>query len=242
MRRHPTQDAAAAVTVHARLSPVATAFVAIASCALAPGASAQRVDAAPAWPAITAESRPWTRWWWQGSAVNPTDLTRNLEAYQRAGLGGVEVTPIYGVRGAEHEFIPYLSPKWVSMLEHTLTESKRLGLGVDMATGTGWPFGGPNIGDADAAKYVAWKRWTLRGGERLRDSVAYTPAMLVRSVNRRPSDDSRQIAVRDPIASAYVPCVQTEEWLYERGPGEFVAVIRMRGGKVQSITYGRQPQ
>jgi len=49
-------------------------------------------------------------------------------------------------------------------------------------------------------------------------------------------------AVPDPIASAYVPCVQTEEWLYERGPGEFVAVIRLRGGKVQSITYGRQPQ
>ena len=48
--------------------------------------------------------------------------------------------------------------------------------------------------------------------------------------------------VPDPIASAYVPCLQTEEWLYERGPGEFVAVIRLRGGKVQSITYGRQPQ
>ena len=48
--------------------------------------------------------------------------------------------------------------------------------------------------------------------------------------------------VPDPIASLYVPCVYTEEWLYERGPGELVAVIRMRGGKVQSITYGRQPQ
>ena len=48
--------------------------------------------------------------------------------------------------------------------------------------------------------------------------------------------------VPDPIAGLYVPCVYTEEWLYERGPGELVAVIRMRGGKVQSITYGRQPQ
>ena len=48
--------------------------------------------------------------------------------------------------------------------------------------------------------------------------------------------------VPDPIASLYVPCVYTEEWLYECGPGELVDVIRMRGGKVQSITYGRQPQ
>ena len=48
--------------------------------------------------------------------------------------------------------------------------------------------------------------------------------------------------VPDPIASLYVPCIYTEEWLYERGPGELLAVVRIRGGKVQSITYGRQPQ
>jgi hypothetical protein len=176
----------------------AATLAALASLVHAPVAQAQRAGAAPAWPAVTADMRPWTRWWWQGSAVNPTDLTRNLEAYQRVGLGGVEVTPIYGVFGTEAEFIPYLSPKWVSMLEHTLTESKRLGLGVDMATGTGWPFGGPNVGDDDAAKYVAWKRWTLRGGERLRDTVAYTPTMLIRSVSRRPANE---LGVRDPIAT-----------------------------------------
>ena len=48
--------------------------------------------------------------------------------------------------------------------------------------------------------------------------------------------------VPEPIASSFVPCLYTEEWLYERGPGRLVAVVRMRGGKVQSISYGRQPQ
>ena len=48
--------------------------------------------------------------------------------------------------------------------------------------------------------------------------------------------------VPEPYASLAVPCLYTEEWLYERGPGEFLAVVRIRGGKVQSITYGRQPQ
>jgi hypothetical protein len=48
--------------------------------------------------------------------------------------------------------------------------------------------------------------------------------------------------VPEPVASLYVPCIHTEDWLYERGPGEFLAVVRMRAGKVQSITYGRQPQ
>ncbi|HEX7942435.1 MAG TPA: glycosyl hydrolase, partial [Gemmatimonadaceae bacterium] len=134
-----------------------TSVIVFAIGALAPAVARAQ---APAWPAITNEMRPWTRWWWQGSAVDSADLTANLDAYRRVGLGGVELTPIYGVRGAEKEFIPYLSPRWVGMLEHTLTQAKQLGLGVDMNNGTGWPFGGPNVGDAHSAKYVAWKTYT----------------------------------------------------------------------------------
>src|SRR5882724_863217 len=88
------------------------------------------------WPAISSQTRPWTRWWWMGSAVNERDLKANLEKYRAAGLGGLELTPIYGVKGYEDQFIPYLSPKWMDMLSYTLQESKRLGLGLDMSTGT----------------------------------------------------------------------------------------------------------
>ena len=63
--------------------------------------------------------------------------------FAAAGIGGVEITPIYGARGYEARYIDFLSPQWVEMLEHTASEAQRLGLGVDMATGTGWPFGGP---------------------------------------------------------------------------------------------------
>jgi hypothetical protein len=196
-----TQDGAAAPVM--RRASSASRTLTIAACALTASlanaslAQAQGAEAAPAWPAIVSEMRPWTRWWWQGSAVNRVDLTANLEAYKSVGLGGVEITPIYGVRGTEREFIPYLSPSWVEMLEHTLTQSKRLGLGADMATGTGWPFGGPNVGDADAAKYVARKTYTLRGGERLRDTIAFVQTPLVRAV-------AGQVDIKDlndPIAS-----------------------------------------
>ncbi len=166
------------------------------SCA-AIAAEAQSARRAPVWPTVTAEMKPWTRWWWQGSAVNKADLTANLEQYRNVGLGGVELTPIYGVRGAESEFISYLSPKWVEMLQHSLVETKRLGMGLDMANGTGWPFGGPNVGDADAAKYVARKTYTVRGGERLTDTIAYLQTPLVRAV-------TGQVAIsrlKDPIAT-----------------------------------------
>src|SRR5205085_1357307 len=49
-----------------------------------------------AWPAVTAECKPWARWWWLGNAVDKPNVTRILEEFQRAGIGGVEVTPIYG--------------------------------------------------------------------------------------------------------------------------------------------------
>src|ERR1051326_1240334 len=103
------------------------------------------------WPAITNTTKPWIRWWWEGSAVTKPDLTYNLDQLQKAGLGGVEITPIYGIHGYEKIFINFLSPKWMEMLKHTLNEGKRLELGVDLANATGWPFGGPWVTDADAS-------------------------------------------------------------------------------------------
>src|SRR5687768_3585047 len=104
------------------------------------GASSQT---APQWPEITRQHKPWTRWWWEGSAVNEKDLSWIMEEYHKAGLGGLEITPIYGVKGYEKQFIDFLSPKWLGMFNYTLKEGKRLNLGIDMAQASGWPFGGP---------------------------------------------------------------------------------------------------
>ena len=117
-------------------------------------------NAAPSpWPDVTRDNKPWTRWWWPGSAVDRASLTAQLEKLAAAGLGGVEITPIYGAKGAEARYLRFLSPEWMAMLEYTGREARRLGLGVDMATGTGWPFGGPWIDEAHALQ-----RATLRDG------------------------------------------------------------------------------
>lgn len=117
----------------------------------------------PPWPTPTVTNKPWTRWWWPGSAVDRAGITSQLEAMAAAGLGGVEITPIYGAKGAESKYLPYLSPQWVEMLTYTTTEAKRLGLGVDMATGTGWPFGGPRVSAADGSLKLALINGKLGG-------------------------------------------------------------------------------
>ena len=111
----------------------------------------QAVNSAP--PPDT--TKPWTRWWWPGSAVDPASITRQLEQFAAAGLGGVEITPIYGVRGYEDRNVAFLSSHWMEMLAHTGREAQRLGLGVDMATGTGWPFGGPWVTPEDGSTQLA---------------------------------------------------------------------------------------
>jgi hypothetical protein len=123
------------------------------------------------WPTITNETRPWSRWWWLGSAVDRENLTSLLTQYRAAGFGGLEICPIYGAKGAESRYLDFLSPQWMEMLAHTTTEARRIGIGVDLTDGTGWPFGGPGVTDQDASSRIVLKRFDLTDGTRLRDTL-----------------------------------------------------------------------
>ena len=100
------------------------------------------------WPQ---KARPWTRWWWMGNAVDSGNIRLQLQQFHDAGIGGVEIVPIYGVKGAEDKFIKYLSPQWMAMLDYTVAEAKARDMGVYISVGTGWPIGGPQVSTQDAA-------------------------------------------------------------------------------------------
>jgi hypothetical protein len=128
-----------------------------------------------AWPAPTRIARPWARWWWLGSAVDGADLERLLAEYHRAGLGGVEICPIYGAKGYESRFIDYLSPKWMDMLAVTTQSAARLDMGVDMTTGTGWPMGGPWVPSEQASESVSLRRYLPDANGKISESVILAP-------------------------------------------------------------------
>ena len=117
------------------------------TCALLTAVSAQ----AQFLPSPTQEAKPGIRWWWMGSAVDKENLGWNLDQYAKAGIGAVEITPLYGVQGNDKNDIPYLSPRWMEMLRFVEKKDKELGIETDMATGTGWPFGGPWVPLSEAA-------------------------------------------------------------------------------------------
>ncbi|MCS7043787.1 MAG: glycosyl hydrolase [Bryobacteraceae bacterium] len=121
------------------------------------------------------ESRILMRWWWFGPAVTKEELARELEAMKAAGIGGVEIQPVYpltlddpanGLRN-----LRFLSPEFLDALAFASRKGRELGLRVDLTLGSGWPFGGPQIPRELAAKRLRVEPMgrpaQLRWGERL---------------------------------------------------------------------------
>jgi len=171
-------------------------FVAIVLTLLA-GASLSAAER-PAWPEVTNETKPWSRWWWLGSILPEDGLKVEMEKYAAAGLGGLEITPIYGVQGYEDQFIDYLNPTWMDRFELVLGEAQRLDMGVDIATGNGWPFGGPWVPTETAAKYLAHTTYTVPADGRLGEPVQYIEAPVVQYAGpARPSIEE----IQNPISA-----------------------------------------
>ena len=162
-------------------------------------ASAQAGRPAPVrsileWPAVTRESKPWARWWWLGSAVDEPNLRREIAALDSAGFGGVEVTVIYGAKGAESSYIPYLSPRWVDVVRYAATEAARRGMGLDLPQGSGWRIGGPSVQPADANQSLVVAYDSARG--------AYTMSTRFSGDNvKRPAPGGEGRAI-DPFSAA----------------------------------------
>ena len=127
---------------------------------------------AQSWPTPATEAKPGTRWWWLGSAVDKKNLQWTLQQYASHGIGAVEITPIYGVQGNQQtgerfqwgKNIDYLSDQWMEMLRYVQNQSELQGMEVDMATGTGWPFGGPWVPLEESACKAVFVEKDFTGG------------------------------------------------------------------------------
>ncbi|GAC1481607.1 MAG: glycosyl hydrolase [Flavisolibacter sp.] len=152
-------------------------FVLLALCIVTfPGNAQLRKSKAAFWPQQKKEMYPWTRWWWMGNAVDHKNISTLLTTYKQVGFGGVEVTPIYGAIGFENRYIKFLSPQWMDRLKFTVHKAQLLGMGVDMNTGTGWPFGGPQIKTASSSSKLIVQTYSLDAGEMLHEKLVVKDA------------------------------------------------------------------
>ena len=192
------------------------------------------ISAQLSWPQITQESKPWARWWWPGSIVNENDLKHVLAEYWKAGLGGLELTAIYGVKGQEDKFIRFLSDDWMEMFSYTLHEAEKLGLGIDLANSSSWPFGGPWVTNDDASKYVLLRVYSLEEGESLDEPVACVQEPYIRyNGTFRPDINS----LRDPVyLNDSLQLLAIDQVRYEKSLPLQVLMAYSDNGEILDIT------
>ena len=194
------------------------------------GAPELDVSAPFAWPPAASEQKPWTYWWWMGSAVDAGNISQLLAMYREAGIGGVHIIPIYGVKGWEDRARPFLGPAWLEALAHTVTEARRLQLGVDMTTGTGWPFGGPQVRPEDAAQRVVLEHFALKAGERAAEPLRGGAVQAVIAVGQ----DGRTLDL-----AAHVGSDGALDWTAPEGTWDVFAVLAApTGQKVKRAAPG----
>jgi len=211
-------------TLKPRMSGVAICVLTVAT--LTQGPSGQSVEVAAsdafAWPTITRECRPWAYNWWLGSAVDRNNLARELQRYHEAGLGGIHIIPIYGAKGAEARYIQYLSPEWREMLGVAVAEAGRRGIGVDMTTGTGWCFGGPNVPEQQGGWELQTKVLALAKGHEF--AQQFDPGSLVALVAEL--DDGRMLNLKDEV-----PAAGRMEWSADANAARLFVVTAVPDGR-----------
>jgi hypothetical protein len=101
------------------------------------------------------EARPIMRWWWFGPAVVKPELEKELLTMKAAGIGGVEIQPVYpmlvddAAKGIKN--LRYMSPEFLDAVSFANQKARELGLRVDITLGSGWPYGGPDTPLSQAA-------------------------------------------------------------------------------------------
>lgn len=152
------------------------------------------------WPQSGNEVKPWTRWWWPGNAVDRENISRELREMETAGIGGVEITSIYGVKGEEHRSIEYLSPAFTEMLKFTIAEATRLGMGVDLPPGSGWRLGGPFVPKDKGLSTLKIKSYELAKGQQWKSPPDVQDVVLSTFVK-----ETGEIIVPEPSAQFTSP-------------------------------------
>jgi len=130
-------------------------LLALAICAAAAGCGSRPPSDALAkgFAAPPAGARPWVYWMWMDGNLSREGITADLEAMQKAGIGGVIICEVnVGVPRGPVEF---MSPEWRRLFKHVVLEAERLGLEITLNAGPGWTgSGGPWVKPEQSMQHI----------------------------------------------------------------------------------------
>ena len=108
------------------------------------------------------QSRPWVYWFWLNGNITREGITADLEAMNRAGIGGVLIMEVD--QGAPVGPVKFMSAEWRALFKHVLAEAQRLGLEVNMNNDAGWEgSGGPWVKAEQSMQKIVWTETAVEG-------------------------------------------------------------------------------
>jgi hypothetical protein len=144
--------------------------------------AAGRRALAPTAPEITAgrdglsrTSPPWTFWYWVNGNLSSEGITADLEAMRRLGIAGVLITNTVGTPAGP---VRVLTPEWRALIQHAVSEGKRLGIEVGINNCDGWNTGGPWVTPANSMQTMVWTETYLEGEQSYCGILPQPPAKL----------------------------------------------------------------
>jgi hypothetical protein len=116
------------------------------------------------------DSKIMMRWWWFGAAVTHAELERELRVMKNAGIGGVEIQPVYPLALDDAQTgtknLRYLSPEFLDAVHFAAATARAMDMRVDITIGSGWPFGGPHTPVTEAAGRLRFQNVIVPEGAR----------------------------------------------------------------------------
>ncbi len=85
-----------------------------------------------------ASARPWVYWFWNNGNVTKAGITADLEAMQRAGIGGVIIMDVVERFAPPPGTADFMNAEWQELFRFAVAEAHRLGLEINMTNGPGW--------------------------------------------------------------------------------------------------------
>ena len=95
-------------------------------------------DLSAQFAAPPAAARPWVYWFWNNGNVTRAGITADLEAMQRAGIGGVIIMDVVERFAPPPGTADFMNAEWQELFHFAVAEAHRLGLEINMTNGPGW--------------------------------------------------------------------------------------------------------
>jgi hypothetical protein len=198
---------------------------AAAAAPLLPAAFSDALRAASPWAQLARDfavppdsARPWVYWFWKNGNITREGITADLEAMQKAGIGGfilmeVSLTTPKGP-------VEFFSPAWRELFRHMIGEAARLGIQVSVSSAPGWTgSGGPWVAPEQSMQKITAAEAKAAGPRRFEGVLPQPP--VVRGFYA----DVAVLAFPTPPKPARTADIE-EKALYRRGPYTSMPKIR----------------